>query len=60
MIIDSDPFTLLEQWQYAGTGDGNIIFLDKSIPDEEKELIRVEYRKWWEKKQKTRIETGWI
>jgi hypothetical protein len=38
------------QLLYAGDGLANIIFLDKSIPEEKKARLREEYRKWWEKR----------
>ena len=50
MFIDPNPFPYLKYGQYAGTSDGNILFLDKSIPEEKKEWLRKEYKKWWKEK----------
>lgn len=58
MFIDSNPFPYLERDQYAGTGNGNIVFLDDSIPDEKKDWLRQEYKKWWDKREEERFAKG--
>lgn len=58
MFIDANPFPYLEQKQFAGDGLGNIIFLDKSIPEEKKDWLRKEYREWWKKREEEIIREG--
>lgn len=55
MLINPNPFPHLEQIQFAGLGNGEIVFLDKTIPEAKKEWLRQEYRKWWEEQQQERL-----
>lgn len=52
MIIDPKPFKYLEPEQYAGKGNGEIVFLDDTIPEDKKEWLKKEYKKWWNECQK--------
>ncbi len=52
MFIEVKPFPYLKQDQFAGRGDGEIFFLDKSIPEEKKEWLRKEYKKCWTSEKK--------
>ncbi len=44
MWIDPIPFPYLKQEQFAGLGDGEIYFLDKTIPEEKKNWLREKYK----------------
>lgn len=44
MWIDPIPFPYLKQEQFTGLGDGEIYFLDKTIPEEKKNWLREEYK----------------
>ncbi len=58
MFIEVKPFPYLKQDQFAGRGDGEIFFLDKSIPEEKKEWLRKEYKKWWDEREKRLFKEG--
>lgn len=60
MFIEPNPFKYLKPGQYAGLGNGEIVFLDKDIPDEKKEWLKKEYKKWWEEKEKRETKTNTI
>ncbi len=60
MLTEPQPFPYLEQGQYAGRGDGEIIFPDPEIPEEKKEWLRIEYKKWWKERQAEMLKTGWM
>ena len=56
MFIDPNPFPHLKQEQFAGLGKGEILFLDKSIPEDKKDWLRQEYKKWWEEREKWKFD----
>ena len=58
MFIEPNPFPYLKQEQFAGRGNGEIIFLDKTIPDADKEWLRREYKKWWDNRKEKRFAEG--
>ena len=58
MFIEPHPFPYLEQGRFAGRGNGEIVFLDPEIPEEKKEWLREEYKKWWEEREAEMIKTG--
>ena len=55
MLVDPHPFPYLKLGQYAGKGNGEIVFLDPEIPEEKKEWLREEYRKWWKERWEERL-----
>lgn len=62
MFVETHPFPYLKSGQYAGRGDGTIVFLDKNIPDEKKEWLREEYKKWWDEREEEKmknLKSGW-
>ena len=56
MFIEPHPFPYLKPGQFAGRGNGEIVFLDKDIPEDKKEWLREEYKKWWDERQKERLD----
>lgn len=60
MFFERNPFPYLKQEQYAGKGNGEIVFLDKTIPENEKEWLKTEYKKWWEEREKEILENGFM
>lgn len=56
MFLEKNPFPYLRQDQFAGDGEGNIIFLDQTIPADKKEWLKKEYMKWWNEREKEREE----
>ena len=44
-----DSFPLLGQNEFAITPDEDIYIFDQSMPKEEKDHIRTEFKKWWAK-----------
>ena len=58
MYIEPYPFPHLKVGQYADLGNGEIIFFDESIDEKRREILREQYREWWNKKEKRREETG--
>ena len=55
MFVDPNPFPYLRQDQFVGFGLGEIYFTDDSIPEDKKEWLRAEYKKWWDKEQEENI-----
>ena len=58
--LEINPFPYLKPGQYSGLkGNGEITFLDPSIPEDKKKWLKEEYKKWWEENQKRTIEAEW-
>ncbi len=58
MFIEPKPFPYLEQDQFVGNAVGDIVYFEDSVPEEKREWLRDEYKKWWKERQEELIKTN--
>ena len=56
MLVDPHPFPYLKSGDYIGLAFGEIVILDKTMPEDKKNWIKAEYKKWWDEKQRQKWE----